>query len=128
MMGGPVILAFNLDAAALSGLGALCAAQSLRLKAVPREGFALPLGAMLGMPVQAAATAPAGVNFTEPMLVICGLDESQFNAFLDALRRAPFPRIGLKAVLTPTNVAWNACQLYAELCREREYHRYSKQY
>ena len=28
--------------------------------------------------------------------------------------------VRLKAVLTPTNVGWNACQLYAELCRERE--------
>ena len=118
MMGGPMILAFNLNAATLSGLGKICGTLGLHCKAVPREGFTLPLGAMLGIPVNAAPVA--GENFTEPMLVMCNLDEAQFNAFLDALRRSPLPRIDLKAVLTPTNVGWNACQLYTELCRERE--------
>ena len=124
MMGGPSILAFNLDAAVLTALGGLCAAQGLRCKAVPREGFTLPLGAMLGMPVN-AVPAP-GENFNEPMLVLCNLNEAQFNGFLDTLRRSPLPRIDLKAVLTPTNAGWNACQLYAELCREREAFRWGK--
>ena len=126
MMGAPTILAFNLDAAALSGMSQLCAALGLRCKAVPKEGFTLPLGAMLGMPVSAPSALMVGNNFDEAMLVMCGLDEAQFNAFLDALRSAPLPRVGLKAVLTPTNVGWNACQLYDELCREREAFRRGK--
>lgn len=124
MMGGPMILAFNLNAATLTGINAICNALGLRCKAISREGFTLPLGAMLGIPVSAAPMA--GENFDEPMLVMCNLNEEQFNSFLEALRRAPLPRIDLKAVLTPTNVGWSACQLYAELCREREAFRRSK--
>lgn len=117
-MGIPMILAFNLDARATAVLQKLCDALKLRLKVVPKEGFSLPLGAMVGIPV--SASPAASENFDEPMLVMCNLDEAQFNGFLQALRLSAIPRIDLKAVLTPTNVAWNACQLYAELCRERD--------
>ena len=120
-MGGPLVLAFNLEDAVLKVLGGLCAALDIRLKPVPPEGFALPLGAMAGIPLGPAASPDApSRNYTEPMLVMCNLDEARFDAFLQALRRSPIPTISLKAVLTPTNVAWNACQLHGELCKERE--------
>ena len=54
------------------------------------------------------------------MLVMCNLDEPRFKAFLAALRSTGMPSIPLKAVLTPTNVAWNAFQLHEELSREHE--------
>ena len=118
-MGIPMILAFNFDDAALSTLHKLCVSLKLRCKPVPAEGFAMPLGAMVGIPVATMPSA-SGTIFIEPMLVMCNLDESQFNTFLQGLRFSPLPHIDLKAVLTPTNVAWNAFQLHEELSKERD--------
>ena len=115
-----MILAFNLQDAALDTLRKLCTALDLRCKPVPAEGFAMPLGAMVGIPISGIPSPVPGGNFTEPMLVMCNLNETQFDAFLQALRFSSIPRIDLKAVLTPINVAWNACQLHDELCRERD--------
>ena len=36
------------------------------------------------------------------------------------MRRAGVRPVALKAVLTPTNAAWDSNALYAELCKERE--------
>ena len=77
----------------------------------------MPLGGMMGLPVAAPVSA-SNEGFDEPMLVMCGLDEAALNAFLTALRYAPLPPIPLKAVLTPTNAAWNALTLHRELSRE----------
>ena len=113
------ILAFNLNAPALDALGKICADLGLRMKAVPKEGFLMPLGGMIGMPVR-SVSSPSAENFDEPMLVMCGLNEAKLNGFLQALRRSSVPAIPLKAVLTPTNAAWNALTLHEELRREHE--------
>lgn len=118
-MGIPMVLAFNLEESALQTLQRLCTDLEIRCKSVPPEGFSLPIGTMVGIPVM-VATSRAGENFTEPMLIMCNLNEVQFNAFLQGLRYSSIPRIDLKAVLTPTNVAWNAIQLHEELSRERD--------
>ena len=114
----PTILAFNLSAEALKTLQTPCQAMGLRLKAVPPDGFSLPLGAMLGLPAAASPVQPSAANFDDPMLVMCGLEESAMNGFLTALRYLPLPPIPLKAVLTPTNAAWNALTLHEALAQE----------
>ena len=43
---------------------------------------------------------------------------SELDAFLQAMREAGMPPIGLKAVLTPVNVLWNSTDLHSELARE----------
>ena len=115
----PVILAFNLDEDALKTLKGICDWLQLRLKSVPPESFALPLGALAGMPAAALGASLVGAPFfNDPMLVMCQLDEPRFNAFLGALRGSGIPAIPLKAVLTPTNANWSALQLHSELMRE----------
>ena len=118
-MAVPMILAFNLSAEAMEALRGVCSPLGLRMKAVPRESFAMPLGGMVGLPVtKMENTVTQG--FDDPMLVMCGLDEARLDAFLRALRYAGLPPIPLKAILTPTNAAWNALTLHQELCREHE--------
>lgn len=114
----PTILAFNLSAEALKTLQAPCQSMKLRLKAVPPDGFSLPLGAMIGLAAGASPVRPAVKNFDDPMLVMCGLDDAAMNGFLSALRCLPLPPIPLKAVLTPTNAAWNALTLHEALAQE----------
>ena len=53
------------------------------------------------------------------MVVLCEL-EDKLDDVLAALREAGIGAETLKAVLTETNAAWNAVELYAELQRERE--------
>lgn len=115
-MAVPTVLAFNLEVCA-TALGALCANLGIRFKPIPRESFSTPLGAMAGMPARFPAPSN-GENFNAPMLVMCGMEEPTFDAFLKALRASPIPRIPLKAVLTPTNAGWNAFRLYEELSME----------
>lgn len=52
------------------------------------------------------------------MIVLC--DVAQLDEALDGLRSAGIGPDCLKAVLTKHNRKWNACQLYAELLRERK--------
>lgn len=118
-MAVPMILAFNLSADEMETLRGVCGALGLRAKAVPRESFAMPLGGMAGLPVTGAENVVTQ-SFDDPMLVMCGLDEARLDAFLRALRYAALPPIPLKAILTPTNAAWNALTLHRELCREHE--------
>ena len=58
-------------------------------------------------------------EFTEPMLVMAGLESEDIDAVLAALKHNQI-RIDLKAVVTPTNESWTSLQLYGELYRERE--------
>lgn len=119
-MGPATVLTFNLAPEDFARLRALAASLDIRVKAVPPESFTLPLGAMLGIPVNAANAPAAGENFTEPMLLMCNLDAARFDRFLALLRSPGLPRIPLKAVLTPHNVGWSAIRLHGELRAEHE--------
>ena len=114
-----VILAYNLNASEEAALQALCRRMNLRSRAVRPEEYALPVGALAGIPVAGTATGmPAA--FSGPMLVFCGLLAPQLDAFLQGLREPGMPRAALKAVLTPVNVTWDSARLHDELAREHE--------
>lgn len=114
----PTVLAYNLDVFAQGRLDAACRSVGARMRLVAREEYALPVAALAGIPVRRAADT-AGGDFTEPMLVMCGMLSDQLDAFLAALRQAGL-RVPLKAVLTPTNAAWPSTALHDELSREHE--------
>ena len=119
-MNQALVLTFNLPEEAFSRVRSLSAAFGVRVKAVPPESFTLPIGTMAGITAKAVRVPVERTCFDEPMLVMCNLDERQFNQFLRMLRTPGLPRIPLKAVLTPHNVGWNALMLYEELSREHE--------
>ena len=71
-----------------------------------------------------ADTAPGGSwegeAFSDEMLVMAHFPAPLLQAFLQGMRRAGVRPVALKAVLTPTNAAWDSNALHAELCKERE--------
>ena len=115
-MAEPLLLTYNLNSLTAEGVKALCRRQGIRFREVAPAEYALPIGALAGIPV-AAGGMPSADAFDEPMLVMCHMLSDQLDAFLAALREAGL-RVPLKAVLTPSNVAWNSAALYAELSRE----------
>ena len=116
-MARPTILAYSLSDARLGKLRFLCMKLGILVKAVPAEDFAQPIGALCGVSEREAAPAPVGE--VGEMIVFCHMDNSAVNRFLLTAKQMRVPAFPLKAVLTPTNAAWNAAQLYAELAEER---------
>ena len=119
-MAAPLILAYNLDGDSMEKLRALCAEQGLVLRAVQPWEQGQPVGALAGIPVAKGAGSPVVVGFSDPMLLMCHLLSPQLDAFLQGMRDHGVPRIALKAILTPGNVAWTSLQLRDELAREHE--------
>ena len=115
-MSRPTLLAFAVSDDRLSRLRFSCLALGIAVKPVPPGDYAQPLGALLGIQARADA-APESAPVGE-MLVMAAFDEALLHRFLAALRQLRVPPFRLKAMLTPTNVTWNAYQLYAELSAE----------
>ena len=116
-MAEPLLLTYNLSPDAFIALHALCGKLGIRCRPVKPEEYALPIGALAGIPVAADASSAAEAGFDDGMLVICHMLSDQLDALLEGLRQGG-PRVALKAVLTPSNVAWSAYRLHAELARE----------
>ena len=89
----------------------------LRTRTVTAEEFALPLGRLLGLPMQDQAAPTDGAPFDDELVIFYGLTEPQLDAMLAYIRRAGGVR--LKAVVTPTNAAWSVSALCRELEAER---------
>ena len=112
----PTLLLFNIAPQKRAALQVIALRCGCRLRAVPPERQGLPLARLLaGEEEQAAPAEP----FAEELLVMDGLGQRQLDTVLTELRRRKV-HIPLKAVVTPTNAAWTASELYGELCRERE--------
>ena len=119
-MASPLLLTYNLNPLAGAGLAALCKRQGIRLRPVQPGEYALPIGALAGIPVSAATGAVPPSPFADEMLVMCHMLSDQLDAFLQGMRDLGIARIPLKAVLTPSNVAWTSSRLHDELSREHE--------
>lgn len=116
-MAEPLLLIYNPSPDALVKLRALCDALRIRCRLVKPEEYALPIGALAGIPAAASAANAPQAGFDETMLVICHMLSDQLDALLAGLRQFGV-RVALKAVLTPSNIAWSSRQLRDELARE----------
>ncbi len=87
------------------------------VKDVKPASYALPIAAVVSG-LNGELSAPV-TELPEPMLVFANFPEVMLDVFLDALRASDLRRVPLKAVVTATNAAWRADELYRELCRER---------
>ena len=112
----PTLLAFAVSDDRLSRLRFCCLKLGIAVKPVAPEDYAQPLGALLG--IQDRVDAATDIAPVGEMLVMAAFDDALVNRFLAALRQLRIPPFRLKAMLTPTNVLWNARQLYAELSAE----------
>ena len=113
----PLILCYALSEEKTKALGAFAKRFGAEVRRVAPASYTLPIaaavGGLEGAPVALASDLP------EPMLVFANFPEVMLDVFLDALRASDLPKVPLKAVVTPTNAAWRADELYRELCRER---------
>ena len=116
------VLLYNLSKEKLSKIRFLLFKLGLEGRVVSPEEFHLPVGALAGAeglsPAPEASEAPQE-DFSEEMLVMCGLSSAQFSGFLNALRQNRCG-VSLKAVLTETNARWSSVELHRELRREHE--------
>ena len=62
---------------------------------------------------------PEGEAFTDELLLMHGLGQTEFHELLDTLRREG-QSVRLKAVVTEHNRKWTAQRLYRELCAEEQ--------
>ncbi len=101
-----------------------------RLRAVRKEDYKKPVGALVGVKgmEDEAAAGPLGgegaesgaFDFSDEMAVMAGFTSAQVDAFIRALRRNGVGRIDYKAILTPYNKDWDSVRLYREIRREHE--------
>lgn len=112
------VLAFHLRADALKKLRIQCASMKITLKVIDEPYYGCRLGELVSGDCTPCEDPEAA--FSEPMLVLASFSQTQFNAFLQGMKRFGVPRIALKAVLTPYNAEWTAAKLYGELNAERE--------
>ena len=119
-MAKPLLLTYNLKPDTKAGLDRVCGILGFRVRAVEKAEYALPIGALAGIPVARPLDAkpPTATPFDDEMLVMCHMMSDELNAFLQAMKEEGLPGIGLKAVLTPVNVLWNSAALHTELARE----------
>lgn len=113
----PTILVFNLSPEKLAKLRFTCMRLGVQVRPVEATDWGETMGALCGLAPRGNAPAPEE-SFAEEMLVMANLTQTLANRLLAALKQARLP-IGLKAVLTPTNVHWTPVQLHDELSAER---------
>ena len=113
----PLVLSYNLPPEREGRLRTLCAIEKVRLRPVKPEEYGKPVGALAGL-LPDTGLPQAAIPFQEEMLVLCGFSERALDAFLRGFRKSGMAPVALKAVLTPSNAAWNSTQLCAELRQE----------
>lgn len=116
-MARPMILAYSLTDERMSRLTFLCMRTGVLARRVAPEDAGQPIGALCGLSDR-IDDAPEAVC-PEEMLVFCHMDNGAVSRFLQSARQMKVRPFALKAMLTPTNVSWNAAQLCAELQEER---------
>ena len=114
-MNAPLVLLYNLDNRNGSRLRLICLKLHIRVRTVAPAELAEPVGALA-----------EGEPFADEMMVMVHFGGKLLNQFLQEIRAAHLPGVGLKAVLTPTNMEWSSVRLHDELRREHEAMRYGQ--
>ncbi len=96
----------------------------IKIKSLTPERCAMRIGYLAGIEGFDREALPGQEkllsHMKEEMLIFSGLSDETLDIFLESLKRAGVPRIGLKAIVTETNAKWTPCELYLHLQMERE--------
>ena len=91
----------------------------IRVRPVEKDEYAQTVAALCGLEEKTDA-AYVGAGFEDEMLVMANFPAGMMNAFLGLFRRMGIAPVALKAMLTPTNAAWNSEKLHAEIAGEQQ--------
>ena len=117
-MGQPVLLCYHIEGEKFKKLRLAAMRFKIRVRPVRPEEYGQTLAALCAMEPPSDRPAPTR-TFEEEMLVMADFPPGVTMPFLQSFRRLGIPPIALKAVLTPTNSAWDSLRLHDELSSER---------
>ncbi len=118
MMKPPMLLCYNLTDEQRRKSTLLAMRLMIRVRAVKPEAYGQSLASLCGMEPPTDDAPTAAELFTDPMLVLAHFPGELVNHFLSGFRQEHIPPVGLKAMLTDTNMHWDSHTLYAQLAEE----------
>ena len=115
----PVLLCYNLSGEKMQKIRLAAMRLRIRVRPVEEDEYAQTVAALCGLEEKTDA-AYVGAGFEDEMLVMANFPAGMMNAFLGLFRRMGIAPVALKAMLTPTNAAWDSEKLHAEIAGEHQ--------
>ena len=115
----PVLLCYNLSGEKMQKIRLAAMRLRIRVRPVEKDEYAQTVAALCGLEEKTDA-AYVGAGFEDEMLVMANFPAGMMNTFLGLFRRMGIAPVALKAMLTPTNAAWNSEKLHAEIAGEHQ--------
>ena len=115
----PVLLCYNLSSEKMQKIRLAAMRLKIRVRPVEKDEYAQTVAALCGLEEKTDA-AYVGAGFEDEMLVMANFPAGMMNAFLGLFRRMGIAPVALKAMLTPTNAAWDSEKLHAEIAGEHQ--------
>ena len=115
----PVLLCYKLSGEKMQKIRLAAMRLKIRVRPVEKDEYAQTVAALCGLEEKTDA-AYVGAGFEDEMLVMANFPAGMMNAFLGLFRRMGIAPVALKAMLTPTNAAWNSEKLHAEIAGEHQ--------
>ena len=113
----PVLLCYNLSGEKMQKIRLAAMRLRIRVRPVEEDEYAQTVAALCGLEEKTDA-AYVGAGFEDEMLVMANFPAGMMNTFLGLFRRMGIAPVALKAMLTPTNAAWDSEKLHEELAGE----------
>ena len=115
------ILLFHIEPDKAKQIEAICRPLKIQVSKIHPYSYSQKLGYLADISgFNRENTTYTGPEFPSEMLVFSGMDSDLVDTFLAKYKEASIPPIGLKAIVTPHNVFWNAIDLYKELFKEHQ--------
>lgn len=115
----PVLICYNLSGEKMQKIRLAAMRLKIRVRPVEEDEYAQTVAALCGLEEKTDA-AYVGAGFEDEMLVMANFPAGMMNAFLGLFRRMGIAPVALKAMLTPTNAAWDSEKLHAEIAGEHQ--------
>lgn len=113
------VLLFHVKKEKCEQIKELCREFEMDAVTVDPRQYLEPLGVIAGIEgIPHSGKIYQGTDFPMEMMVFSGMPQELLDIFLKKYRECSIDPIALKAIVTPTNIFWNAAQLYQELARE----------
>ena len=115
----PVLLCYNMSGEKMQKIRLAAMRLRIRIRPVEKNEYAQTIAALCGLEEKNDA-AYAGAGFEDEMLVMANFPAGMMNTFLGLFRRMGIAPVALKAMLTPTNAAWDSEKLHEEIAGEHQ--------